>query len=355
MKGSAYLAAGIFIAIVLWMLSGSNEDSVNTSVVKAKTAKPFMSVSVKTFSAININSEVVIQGQLEPLRKIILRAETGGLVVSLPVEKGQRVTTNEVLVILDQEDRPEQLAQMEAAVSSDKLKVTAAIKLNNQRLQTEQYLKSVEADLTRSEAELARILLDIKRTKIRAPYAGVLETRYVEQGSMLQHGDAVGELVDDSSLLAVGQVSQQDVGKLKLGQTVEVELLNGNTRAGVITYLSRVAEAGTRSFKVEVRIDNSDVSLHAGASAELRILVDSKLAHYLSPSVLTLDTSGQMGVKILTNGNQVVFQPVKVLKTRSDGIWLEGLPLSVTIITQGQGFVADGEMVNPVPEGSESL
>ena len=76
-------------------------------------------------------------------------------------------------------------------------------------------------------------------------------------------------------------------------------------------------------------------------------------AHFISSAVLTLDAQGRVGVKSVDDANRVDFHPVSLVKTRADGVWVSGLPERIRVIDQGQGFVAEGEAVEPVPSRAQ--
>ena len=74
------------------------------------------------------------------------------------------------------------------------------------------------------------------------------------------------------------------------------------------------------------------------------------LAHRISPSLLTLDDAGNVGVKIINADGQVEFVVADIALASADGVWVAGLPSTATIITVGQGFVTDGSNVEAVAE-----
>lgn len=93
---------------------------------------------------------------------------------------------------------------------------------------------------------------------------------------------------------------------------------------------------------------NQDSAIPAGISAEVIIPTGKVTAHFLSPSIVSLNTDGVPGVKTVDSENVVVFHPIdEVVKAQIDGIWVIGLPDTVDIITVGQGFVNIGETVTP--------
>ena len=82
----------------------------------------------------------------------------------------------------------------------------------------------------------------------------------------------------------------------------------------------------------------------------MRIPAEAVLAHRVSPSLLTLDDAGNVGVKIINGGGEVEFIVADIAVSGSEGVWLAGLPETATIITVGQGYVSSGAVVDAVPE-----
>jgi multidrug efflux system membrane fusion protein len=224
-------------------------------------------------------------------------------------------------------------------------------KLRQKGLQAETHLKAKEAQLAAAYAERKRLEIDLARTTIRAPFDGVLETREPEIGTLLEQGDVVAEIVDQSVVKAVGYVPQHSENAIALGQKVQARLLDGREASGHLTYIAPVAESGTRSFRVEAEIPNAEALFNAGVSVEIRIAVGMQAAHFVSAAILALDDDGRIGVKALAADDTIEFYPVEVMRTTADGIWVTGLPASLRVVTRGQGFVVAGETVNPVPGG----
>ncbi len=351
MKSSSYLSIGLLLATVLWVLSGAIASTPEPVVVKDENkSHPAMKVKVQTVIAKEISREIVVQGELEPLRQVEIRAQTASKVIAMPAVKGEQVQAAALIVKLATEDRVALQKQAQAEVRNQKQEVSAARKLRKKGLQSENHLKSAEAALAAAQAALQRANLELEHIKIKAPFASVLEQRYVELGSHLEQGDRVALMVDKSVLKAVGNVSQQSVGKLRIGQTLTVRLLDGQEVEGRLSYISSLGDAQTHSFRVEAEVPNPDGILNAGVSAELRIAIARESAHFLSPALLSLNDVGKVGVKSVDTGNYVQFHPIELVRTEANGVWVSGMPPQAQVITQGQGFVITGEMVVPVFE-----
>ena len=119
----------------------------------------------------------------------------------------------------------------------------------------------------------------------------------------------------------------------------------GREIVGQVTFLSRSADENTRTFRVDVEVENSDLTIRDGQTAEIAIQSDGEVAHLLPQSALTLDDDGALGVRLVDNG-RAKFAPVRVLRDAVDGIWVSGLEETADIIVVGQEFVTDGVPVN---------
>jgi len=119
-----------------------------------------------------------------------------------------------------------------------------------------------------------------------------------------------------------------------------------------VRYVSPVADEATRTFAVELEIDNSDGSLPAGVTAEMALKGGEVLAFQMSPANLSLNADGDIGVMIVDATSRAKFVPVQIEKSTSAGVWVSGLSESANVITVGQGFVRTGqsvEVLNPMP------
>ena len=94
----------------------------------------------------------------------------------------------------------------------------------------------------------------------------------------------------------------------------------------------------------------ASVHLPAGVTAEMRIPGGEVLAYRIAPSLLTLDASGELGIKTVDGQNHVEFHRVEMARSEANGVWVTGLPKTVTIITVGQDYVGEGQEVTAVSD-----
>lgn len=355
----SYLAAGALVAVLaIWMASGmlsgadAPEESSSAGPDDA-TADALMSVEVTPVELRARQREIVLQGQLEPWRRLEVRAETSGTVDAIGVIKGQRIEAGQEIASLRISSREADLAQAKAQLQSAQSEQKAAASLRQQGLQSRVQLEQANAALQAARAQLDKIELDIENTRFVAPFGGIINALPVEIGELIDHGQVVAELVDDSRFRVTAQAAQQSIDQLETGQTAEVRLLTGQTLPGEITFISPVANSQTRSFAIEAEVPNADDSVSAGVSASLVIPVETVEAAFISPSTLSLGDDGELGVKVVDDDDRVVFVPITLISTSLEGAWVGGVPAGSRVITLGQGFVNAGQQVNAVQRSGD--
>ena len=200
-------------------------------------------------------------------------------------------------------------------------------------------LAAAEAAVTAAEEALAD-------TVVRAPFDGRIEALEVEEGEFVNAGAQVARIVGNTPLSISIQIPQQQLADIEVGQAAQVAFITGETATGEVRFVGRSADAQTRTFTAEVEVPNADGAIPAGISAQVRIATGEQVAHFVSPAILSLGTDGTLGIKTVDDEERVVFQEIEIIRAQTDGIWIGGLPERARIISVGQGFVNDGELVD---------
>ena len=362
MKKQQLVAIVIFIAVVAWMLIP--REGISTAV----EAKPDVVVSaapegsnagegletplVRTLavSEEDYTQQIRIRGRTQAFRHVMVRAEEPGKLISEPVARGARVSQGDVLCELAIDARDANLSESLSRLEQTQFEYKASLDLQKRGLQSEVIVAQQKAAVSAAEAAVSRAELALARTKILAPFDGVVETRSVELGDLLNVGAVCASVLDDSPMLLVGLVPEQNITALEVGSLVEAELGTGMRISGHVTYLARAADTSSRSYRIEVEVDNSNTSIREGITAELLVDAQDLRAHQIPSSALTLDDTGEIGVKILDRNNVVQFQRVNIIGDSSNrlnpGVWVTGLSGSTTLVTIGQEIVFPGQRVD---------
>ena len=419
------ILAAIFVSALIYTFIFNREALIGaapkpapetaTSKEAADEASTAVGVVVIRSQARQVDSAVVLRGQTEADRQVILRAETSGLVISPPARKGSFVETGDLLCRLDPGTRDAtlaearaRLAEAEARVPEAKARVpesearveeaqarvqeaqalldealinaNAATKLSEGGFASQTRVASTQAAVRGAEAAVvsanaglksaasglesvaagiqaakagvegaraavAAAAKEIDRLAIVAPFAGLLETDTAELGSLLQPGDLCATVMQLNPIMLVGFVPETEVTRVELGAAAQAELVSGNRVSGSVVFLSRAADPTTRTFRVEIEVPNPDLALRDGQTAEIVIAAEGKHAHLLPQSALTLDDTGALGVRLVTEQDRAQFHPVTLLRDTPAGVWLDGLPERANVIIIGQEYVGDGVRV----------
>lgn len=303
-------------------------------------------------TALNVQSGIILRGRTEAARRVDVRAQTSGLVVSDPLRKGTSVEAGQLLCALAPGIRAAQRTEAKARLADAEVSAANAVDLAERGFGPETAVVSRQAALQSAQAGVLQIEQEITRLEIRAPFAGLLETDSAEIGSLMQPGGLCATIIDLNTIKLVGFATELDINKLEVGVLAGADLVSGKRVIGTVTFLSRSSDPVTRTFRVEVTVDNADLSIRDGETAEIGIALSGARGHLLPQHVLTLDPHGTLGVRIADNG-VAKFVPVTILRDGTDGIWIAGLPETVDVITVGLEYTVDGAKIDATIEGPE--
>ena len=365
MRRTYITAIVIALAVGVWLLSGfltageriaehpSLADANASQTSRADDAAS-TSVRARAIEARVLPEKLTVRGRTENKRTVEVRAETRGRVVARPVERGDTVEADDLLCRIAVEDRQARITQGRESANQARLEYLGSLKLKDRGFQSATAIAQARARLATAQAQLKAAVLDLERTYIRAPFAGVVEDVELEVGDYAQSGTACARIVDLDPMLLVGQITERDVHRVSVGASTVGRLATGATVTGAISFVGQQADAGTRTYRIEVTVPNAEYALRSGVTTEIDIQVGEILAHKITPAVFALDDDGKVGVRIVDADSRVRFRHVDIVADERDGVWVTGLPRETTLITVGQEFVVAGERVAVQMQASES-
>jgi multidrug efflux system membrane fusion protein len=346
---SAWIAGFIVLAIIGWMGSGFIFPAQEPETIATREAPEPVAVAITTSAAQTVTQFYQAEGQALPDRDTMLRAELSGDIAEVMVSKGEDVAAGAVIARFDPTNNQADASRAAEELARAQREFDNAQQLLERGIATADRVAQARAALASAQAEVTQTAQAAKALTITAPFAGRIETLDLDEGEFISAGADVGRLVDITPLTVAIQVPQQSLTRLAVGQSATVRFITGEERTGTVTFVGTSAAAETRTFLAEVEVDNDDGAIPAGISAEVIIPTGEATAHFLSPSIVSLDTDGTLGVKTVNADNVVVFFPIEVVKAQIDGIWVTGLPETADVITVGQGYVNADEVVAPAP------
>lgn len=352
-------ASLVAAALALWLGSGYLQSAPTESEPTGANAAAGTStgtiiadvnnrVRVSMITAEPRTRQVVLRGRTESKRMVDVKAEIAGAIVSRPVERGTHVKKGDLLCEIAVEDRQAAVQEARAALQTAGIEHLGSLELKKQELLSDVAIANSEARLEAARANVHRQELNLARTRIEAPFSGVVENLHMNIGDYATPGASCATLIDLDPMLVAARVTEAEVDYLSRAQRVSGYTATGRELQGTVSFVGKQSDPETRTYPVEITVDNKDYSIRSGLTVTLRIGVEELRAHRIPPSLLTIDDAGEVGLRIVDDSNRVAFRTVEIIEDSANGMWITGLPRTVNLITVGQEYVAAGDIVEPV-------
>lgn len=223
-----------------------------------------------------------------------------------------------------------------------------------QNLPKELELTTSYARLKSIDSNVLKLQEQLEFTKISSPQKGWLEQLNVEVGEFVDENRPVAKLLGLQTLTLSIPVAQTNIGKIKIGAKVNITFPGLGVRKGEVEKIAAKANKATRTFNVEIKLDNSNGQLRAGMTAEAEVIIGEVKAVKISPAHLNVQDDGQLTVKVLNDENRVKNIPVDLVRTAGNFAFISGIEDGTLLLTAGQAFLSIGELVKySLIEGNE--
>jgi len=220
---------------------------------------------------------------------------------------------------------------------------------------TEEEIAIARAQVKQAEANLAVASNYLKDTLIRAPFAGLVTARFVDEGVQVYTAPKTDilKITDLSRVKIVSPVSERDFSKIKVGTPAEIKIdaLAGEMFKGQITRIIPEISPSSRNFNAEVEMPNRLLRLRGGMFANLRFLVGQKETIILTRETLLTDPVTGVSYAFVVEGDQAARRKL-TLGERSGFLVevLEGVKEGESIVVKGQNKLKPGSRVKIITE-----
>jgi RND family efflux transporter MFP subunit len=351
----ATAGAALVLAAVVWMLVRSHAGASTSD--KDAAVPPLVTVVVPVLGA--VTSKISLTGLISARNDMPIGNEgDAGRIAEVLVEAGDRVHKGQVLARLNPITAQSLLDSAEASL--DEVRANAAVaqsewaraqqgedifsKEENERRRTTAL--TAQAKVKAAQAQVRDARNKLAQTTILAPTDGIVLTRTAEVGQIAVPGSTVlFHLARDAEIEMRGQVAEQDVPRLALGQTATVRL-DGVAKSftGTIWQIGAIIDASTRQGTVRIGLP-ADQILRPGSFARADIEVGSTTGVLLPQTAVLSDENGNY-VLVVGSDNKLERRGVIVGGARSEGLLVSrGLSGSERVVAIAGAFLRTGETV----------
>ena len=331
----------IFFTIIFLFSDDNKVDELEDEDLSKKI------VEVKKIKSKSFSKKLKLRGFTQASRVVTIKSQVEGKIASKNFSKGNFYNAGKQILLIDPEDKVAKVKEMEALLNQRKKEFEIAEKLFDQGFRSEIKLTVSRTNFEKALAKFEKSQIQLNNTRIIIPFDSFVEESYVELGDYLKKGDSIAKIVDLDPIFINLTTSEKDISKIKVGQKTNVFIFQDEFE-GIINFVSKTADPKTRSFKIQVEIDNSQKKVLSGLSSEINISLNPVKSFFVPSSLISLNSSGEIGLKIISQ-NVVDFLPVEILSDTGSGYWIKFkkklVDEEINVITQGHEYTTKGESV----------
>ena len=334
------------IAFAVFKLAG-NKQKFQNDIAFAQRKVDKIPIAVEIANKAVLSENVVATGILEASEVLNLVSETQGKIIKIYKEKGDRVAVGDVIAKVDDEVIAANVLTAEANYAQFEKDVDRLTRLSEENAVTKRDLEQVSIGMKKAKADLINARKALSNTSIKAPIAGYINNDFITEGQLLGGGSPVCEIVNNNKLKLNIKVSEREVYKIKIGQTVAVGLsvFPDKKFSGTIASIAEKADAAMK-FNVEITLaNNASAHLRSGLYAEAELPVKNEETIIIK-KVSIVGSMENPQVYVAQDGKAIKRTLVIGQSDNKQVEVLRGLSEGDQVIVSGQLNLKDGDDVN---------
>lgn len=293
-----------------------------------------------------ISSTYAANATLEANAEADILARVPGVVQSILVEEGDRVTKGQALLQIEADEYRFRLQQAEATTKNLRARFERLQDMSERGLASAEEFDTAEAEFANAEAAEGLARIELGYTTVRAPMDGYIVNRLVDPGQPISQNLAVFHIADFEPLLARVHVPSKEFRRLTTEQPVTIHLdSDGTVLRGSIQLVSPVIDPASGTIKVTVEIPEYPAGVRPGDFAEVRIVTERREGRVLVPRIALVSDKGEDVVYVERDG---VAERIAVeigLSDDEQAEVLSGIEPGDLIVVKGQRSLQHGQAV----------
>ena len=347
------------LALCILTATGCGRDasgSVSTpddseSEKEKETAVPVASAPVRLDS---VFAAYTGSATLEAEDEADIVAKTGGVILELLAEEGDRVEAGQVVARLDRDRLRLEVERTGADLRRLEKEVERSEQLFARKLTSSDAHDRLRFDQEAQRAAHEMAKLELSYTDVRSPIAGTITERLVKTGNLVQLHQTLFRVDDFDPLQAVLFVPERELRALRPGQpaTLQVDALGEGTYSGVVRRISPVVDAATGTVKVTVDVTDPERRLLPGMFARVGIVHDRRENVVVVPRSAIVNEDGREYVFVVEDDRVKRTEVRTGYRSGGNVEVLEGVAEGLNVVTSGKSSIADGALIEVVDEAA---
>lgn len=312
-----------------------------------------MAVEVAKVKASDFADDATAVGNLKSNESVVLRPETAGRVSAISFKDGSIVAKGTVLVALDAAIQEAELQQAKANLALASSNHQRNQELLGKKFLSQQAVDSSAATLKVQEAAVQLADAKLAKTRVKAPFKGMVGLRNVSVGDYVKEGQDLINIEDIGTLRADFKLPESYLGRLNKGLAVEVtsDALPGERFKAVLDAVDPMVDQGGRAISARARLDNAAGKLRPGMFVRVRLLFGDRKAVLMVPEQAIVP-GAQPAVFRVVEGKAALVKVKLGIRRAAQVEVVEGLVEGDLVVTAGQLKLREGVPVKAVGEGA---
>ena len=337
------------IVVLGHFISAKKQRLAAEKMAAQQSAPPPVNCALLTLTPQTIHDRLSLPGVVEPWEDLVVRAEVGGAIEHIAVKEGDPVRRGQVIATIETDDYRIALASARSSHALAQAEYQRNQQLYKKNLLPLAQLQASENTLATARAALDKAALQLRRCTITSPLDGIMQRLDAKEGLLINRGDAIARIVQIDQVLAVIQIPESDVGKVRQVAEVEITIQAADKVVKARQHFLAPAPAPrARLFRLELAMANPDKAILPGMFVRADIVKEEKKDVIAIPLYTIISRNDHHYVFVARDGHAVK-QPVTT--GIQDGWLVEittGLAQGDQLIVQGQRQLDDGQAIKVI-------
>jgi len=318
------------------------KDDNKKETVAPVVVRPSWTGDISTFLRLN--------GILEPDREVQVFSKAMGRIVDLLVEEGDRVSSGQLLLRLENDEQKLAVERARNALEQERAALRRAENLFNQNMLAEDEFERIKLSVQDSDLELKQADLSYEYTRITAPFSGTIAVRYVNFGDRVDVARPLFKLVDSRTLHIDCWVAETDIMKLQTGQSASVRsaAFPDQNHSARLVRISPVVDPTFGKVKVTFELGGGMRDLKPGQFVELELTLETHFNTQLIPKRALVYEAGVPVVFTLLDSLAHRNRVELGLQTGDVVEIITGIEPGDDVVVEGQATLRDSSRVKVV-------
>src|SRR5580765_4398321 len=346
-------------AIVIAALAASVVSCSRGPAGHAGFTMPPVPVEVSEVRSQTMRNQFRALGSIEADESVQIVSELNALVKRLPFEEGSSIAQGALIAELDDREIAADAARAEAQTELARTSADRSEKLAEQNVISQGELDAARTGLKVAEANEESAKARLAKTRIRAPFGGVIGRRRVSPGAYLRSGDVITELARIDVMRVRFAAPERYLSDLKRGNAVDVTTpgLPHDHCTGRIRVVDPIIDPDTRTVQLIAQVANPAGTLKSGMSGNVAVTLSERAGALVIPDEAVF-AEGTQNFVFVVNADSTVAKSAVQLGTRDSSRVevLGGLVAGARVVRTGHQKLFPGAHVVPIPaEGEVSM